>query len=133
MDPNLQQQLNQLVEVALSCAETVRNTFGPGLPKNCYVEALSHEISKQGVEIATGAEVPLIYDGQQLTSTVPLDVVVNGQLMLRVISEAKIEKQVELQTQAGLRVSDLPIALVLNFSAPSIRGDIRRIFNPNHR
>ncbi|MDC1142086.1 GxxExxY protein [Planctomycetota bacterium] len=128
-----QQPLNQLVELALSCAETVRNIFGTGLPKECYMEALILELQKHGAQSDADAEVPLIYDGQQLINKVLLDIVVGGQLLLHVISESKIEKQAETQTQAGLRVSNLPIALILNFSAPSIRGDVRRIFNPNHR
>ncbi|MEE9311579.1 MAG: GxxExxY protein [Planctomycetota bacterium] len=133
MDPALLQQLNQYVEVAMSGAELVRNTFGSGLPKECYLDALAVELKKSGLEVTINAEVPIVYDGQQLASSFPLDIVANSQIYVKVIAQQKIDRTDEARAKAGLRVSNLPMALILNFSESSIRGDIRRIMNPNYQ
>lgn len=133
MDPNLQQHLNQLLEGVLVCAENVRSVFGAGLLADCYLQSLAIELQEFGYEVDLRAEVPLIYKGIELDTKHPIDLVVYGQLMLTVLSANRIEKSDEILTHAGLRVSNLPMALILNFNAPSIRGDIRRIMNPNFR
>ena len=107
----------------IACAHEVLNTLGHGLLEKPYENALVHELRLRRVACIQQPRYPVVYKGERVGEFVP-DLVVFG----RVIVDTKVVDRIS-EREAGqmlnyLRITGLPVALVLNFRNP--RLDCRR-------
>ena len=125
MDPQRQQQLDNIFGVVYAAAEEVRLTFGRGLPVELYTECLAHELSLREVPLQTDISVPVIYKQKQIDEGVLLPIIVDGLVPIAIFSEENLSPFHDRIMHGMLTVSGLPLGIIINFSAPSIRGGMR--------
>ena len=65
--------------------------LGPGLLESVYEEALYYELQKQGLKVERQKDVPILYDGHILKSSLRLDLLVED----RVVVELKSVKELQ--------------------------------------
>ena len=59
----MNQELNSITERIIGCAYTVGNILGHGFLEKVYENALSHELSKNGLEVRRQYPIRVTYDG----------------------------------------------------------------------
>lgn len=133
MDPERQQKLDNIFAVVFAAAEEIRLAFGRGLPVRLYRECLVHELRLREVPLRVNVSVPVIYKEMRIDDGVTLDVIVDGLVPVVAFSEEELTPFHDRVMNALLTVSGLPMGILVNFSATSIRGGMRRIKNPNPR
>ena len=107
----------------------VYNALGPGLLESVYEEALCFELVQRGLKVERQVEVPIIYKGNTLKTTLRLDVLVEGQVIVELKSVEEMKSVFGKQLLTYLRLMDLHLGILVNFNTSSIRDSIQRIVN----
>ncbi|MCB9893831.1 MAG: GxxExxY protein [Planctomycetes bacterium] len=133
MDPQRQQQLNWVFEQVFIAASTVHEALGRGLPAATYRSCLGYELEQMGRKVQSNVAVPILFREHKVDAGVTIDLIVDGLVAVRVHSIENLTNFYDQEMQTVLRVSGLPLGIVVNFSVPSVRGAMHRIMNPQPR
>jgi GxxExxY protein len=110
----------------------VYNTLGPGLFESVYVTALCYEIEKAGLEVKTEVSVPVIYDTIKFDVGFRLDILVENKVIVEVKSVEEIHKVHHKQTLTYLKLTELNLAILVNFNTDDLNKSIFRKINTKH-
>ena len=133
MDPERQQKLNWLYEQLFLAADQVHGALGRNLPAETYHECLAHELELMGRKVQSDVSVPILYRDHKVEKGVVIPMIVDGLVAVSILSIEKMSQFHDQNMQSILRVSGLPLGIVVNFSVPSVRGAMHRIMNPQPR
>jgi len=122
-------ELNDLTEQIIGCAITVHRALGPGLIESAYEVCLAHEMSKEGLNVQTQVALPVIYDNIKLDAGYRLDVLVEQRVVIELKAVERLIPIHEAQLLSYLKLSKLPIGLLINFNVRLLKDGIRRLVN----
>ena len=106
--------------------EVHRNT-GTGLLESVYEHCLRYELQLAGIPFERQAGIPVIYKGLVLDEGFRADVVVDRTVILEIKAVATVLPAHEAQLLTYLRMSRIPIGLLLHFNAPRLVDGLRRL------
>jgi len=115
-----------LTRQIIGAAIEVHRTLGPGLLESAYEACLSHELTGRGVAHERQVALPVQYKGIDIDAAYRLDLVVEGRVVVELKAVAAIEPIHEAQMLTYLRLSRLPVALLINFNTPYLRDGVKR-------
>lgn len=119
--------LNEITEKIIGCAIKVHSALGPGLIESAYEVCLAHEIAKQGLDVQTQVALPVVYDNIKLDAGYRLDLLVERRIVLELKAVERLVPVHEAQLLSYLKLSKLPLGLLINFNVRLLRDGIRRI------
>ena len=122
-------ELNQLTERIIGACIEVHRHLGPGLLEKIYEQCLVDELELQGLRSQQQVAVPIRYKGRELAQGYRLDLVVEGIVIVEVKAVLSLEPVHQAQALTYLRLSGLPVALLVNFHTPLLRSGLRRFLN----
>ena len=120
---------NQLSGEVIGAAIEVHRELGPGLLESIYRESLAMELAARGLTVNRELEVPILYKGRMLMSSLRLDMLVNALIVVEVKSVEHIVSVHEAQLLSYLRLSGKRLGLLINFNSPVLTRSIRRVIN----
>jgi GxxExxY protein len=121
---------NEISKIIVDCAiETHRELGGPGLLEGVYEEALVYELRKNNLIVERQIEVPITYKGMRLAYPLRLDLLVEKKVIVEVKATIEYNKIFESQALTYLRLTDLKLALVINFGEKLVKDGIHRVAN----
>ena len=115
-------------EVIGACVE-VHRSVGPGLLESAYHVCLERELSLRGLDLEREKAVPIRYKGVELDQGYRLDFVVGGRLVLELKAVEHLLPVHEAQIITYLRLTGLPVGLLINFHASTLKAGLRRFRN----
>lgn len=115
----------QVVDGAIS----IHRELGPGLLESAYVAALEIELAERGLRFAREAPIQASYHGKPLGVAYRADLIVESLLLLEVKSVDVLNPVHMAQTLSYLRLGNLKLGLLLNFSVPLMKQGIKRVVN----
>jgi GxxExxY protein len=124
--------VNPLTHTIIGGAMNVHRVFGPGLLENVYPECLAFELRALGLGVELGTIVPLTYRGRRLSSHFVLDMCVEGKVIVEAKSVTRLALVHTSQLLTYLKLTGLPIGLLINFNVPVLKEGIKRVINPNY-
>lgn len=107
----------------------VHTALGMGLLERVYQVALAYELRKQGFLVETEVPVPVIYDGVRLEVGFRLDILVERRIILEMKAVEALHPHHKMQLLNYLKLTKLPLGLLLNFNTPSLKDQITRVVN----
>lgn len=117
-----------LSESIIGCAIRVHRALGPGLLESVYEHCLAYEFRQAGIAFIRQVDVPIVYGDVRLESGYRLDFVVAGQVVVEIKSIAELDKMHHAQLMTYLRLTGLPVGLLINFNVPVLKdGIVRRV------
>ncbi|GAA3984250.1 GxxExxY protein [Hymenobacter antarcticus] len=122
-------ELEALTGRVLSAAFRVHSVMGPGLLESVYEAALTHELRKAGLRVATQVEVPAMFDGIRLDVAFRADMIVETLVILELKSVEALAPVHSKQLLNYLKLSGLRVGLLLNFNTVSLKDQIVRLVN----
>lgn len=105
----------------MQAAFEVYNELCPGFPESAYEEGMNRELTRRGIVLERQKEIEVFFKGE-LIGKFQLDNIANDKVILeyKAVSEiARIHKQ---QALSYLKVTDLELAIVINFSAGRVQA-----------
>ena len=119
-----------LTRTIIGAAIEVHRALGPGLLESAYRGCLKLELKEQGLAVAQERPLPVIYHGQAVGVGYRLDLVVNDRVIVEVKAVERLEPVHTAQLLCYLRLSDLPVGLLLNFNVKwLVDQGLRRVVN----
>ncbi len=109
----------ELTQQIIGCAMKVHRVLGPGFLESVYEKALTHELTKLGLEVECQFELKVVYDGIVVGEFTP-DMLVAGRVMLEIKGVQSLAPAHEVQLVNYLTAIGIEIGLLLNFGSPSL-------------
>lgn len=119
----------KLSEIIIGCAIKIHKELGPGLLESFYQKCLFHELTKQGVKCQTEVMIPLLYDTLNIESGFRANIIVENKIIIEIKSLETLAPVHKAQVLTYLKVSEKPLALLINFGQPYVKDGIHRFAN----
>jgi GxxExxY protein len=116
----------ELSERVIGSAMDVHRQLGPGLLEAVYEECLCFELKQARIDYRRQVPLPVCYKGVQLECGYRMDIVVEHRLVVEIKAIDRFLPIHEAQILTYLRLSGLPIALLLNFNSVVLKDGLRR-------
>jgi GxxExxY protein len=112
----------QIVDSAIR----VHSTVGPGLLESAYEACLAHELRKRGLRVRTQVPMPIIYDGVRIELGYRADLIVDDAIIVELKTAKRLLPIHEAQLLSYLKLSGLPVGLLINFHSVHLKNGIQR-------
>ncbi len=116
-----------LTERVIGLAIEVHRGLGPGLLESAYEECLCYELKTAGIAFARQVPLPVTYKSVKLDCGYRMDLVVEQRLVIEMKTVERLLPIHEAQLLTYLKLSGMPIGLILNFHAAVLRDGIKRL------
>jgi GxxExxY protein len=106
----------------------VHRHLGAGLLESAYEGCVCHELGLRGLSFERQCPMPVVYKGVQLTCGYRLDLVIGGCLLLELKAVDLLQPVHTAQVITYLKLSQLPVGLLVNFNVPVLKQGLRRLW-----
>jgi GxxExxY protein len=104
----------------------VHRQLGPGLLERVYEECLCYELQQADIPFLRQTRLPLRYKAAELNCDFLIDLVVDSSLIVEIKAVEQILPVHEAQLLTYLRLSFIPLGLLMNFNSAVLKDGIRR-------
>jgi GxxExxY protein len=119
--------INRITSTICQSATRIHRTVGPGILEKAYFGCLCYELVSAGLTLETEKELPLLYQGVKIDCAYRADLIVNRNVIVEVKAIESFAPIHSRQLLTYLRIADLPVGLLLNFGAPTMKQGIKRV------
>ncbi|MGL5837350.1 MAG: GxxExxY protein [Sphingorhabdus sp.] len=124
-----QYDIEKIISDVIDCGFAIHNRFGPGLLESAYELLLIQMLMKRGYVVERQKAIALRFDNIVIEEAYRVDLLVAGQLIVELKSVEQLAPVHSKQLLTYLRISELPIGLLLNFGQNLFKDGIRRVIN----
>lgn len=107
----------------------IHQDIGPGLLESVYEAILAKVLTKRGLAVERQKPVCFEYDGMCFDDGFRVDLLVEGQVVVELKSVEKVAPVHSKQLLTYLRLMNLPVGLLINFGAATLKEGLNRIVN----
>jgi GxxExxY protein len=105
----------------------VHRQLGPGLLESAYRACLCWELRHRGLRVEREVALPLVYKGVHVDAGYRLDLIVEGRVLVELKAIERLAPVHTAQVITYLRLTGLPVGLLMNFNAEVLRDGIVRV------
>ena len=121
--------INDVTRGILGAAIEVHRELGPGLLESVYLPCLEFELTARGLPFVFQRAIPIIYKGAPIGASYRIDLIVADCAVVEIKSVTALTAVHEAQALTYLRLTDCPVALLINFNVPRLMDGVRRLIN----
>jgi GxxExxY protein len=114
----------------IGCAIEVHRFLGPGLLESAYESCLVYELGARGCRVERQRGLPVVYRGIRIDCGYRLDLVVDEVVIVEVKAVESLQPIHSAQLLSYLKLSGLPLGLLINFNVGLLKQGIRRLKPP---
>jgi len=103
--------------------------LGPGLLESVYEVVLARALIRRGFQVERQKVVAFEYDGMSFEDGLRLDLLVDGRVIVELKSVEKLSLVHHKQVLTYLRLMKVPVGLLINFGAATLKEGLHRIVN----
>jgi iron complex transport system substrate-binding protein len=115
----------EIVDAALK----LHRALGPGLLESVYEALLAKELERRGLRAARQTPVSFEYDGLSFQDAFRIDLLVESRVIVELKSVERLAPVHAKQLLTYLRLMDLPVGLLINFGAATLKEGLHRVVN----
>ena len=120
---------NGLSRIIIGAAIELHTRIGPGLLESAYENALAFELRQKGLEARQQLSLPFVYKEIRQDIGYRVDLLIANKVIVEIKSTEQLAPVHFSQTLTYLKLSGLKLALLINFNAKILKGNIHRIVN----
>jgi GxxExxY protein len=115
-----------LTETIIGMAIEVHRRTGPGLLESVYAACMCFELERAGIPLLRQVTIPVVYKGFKIPLGFRADILVAETVILEIKAVPAFVPAHEAQLQTYLRMTGIPVGLLLNFHAIRLKDGLRR-------
>ena len=124
---------NEVSYKIIGAAMHVHTEIGPSLVESAYEKCLCRAFANAGLRFRRQVAWPIEYDGVHISPAYRIDFIVEDCVVVEIKCVERVLALHEAQLLSYLKLTGLPLGLLLNFKVPHMRDGItRRINAPAH-
>jgi GxxExxY protein len=113
----------------VDAAFKLHTRLGPGLLESVYEMVLAKELERRGLKVERQKPVSFEFDGLRFEEGFRVDLLVEGIVVVELKSVEKSAPVHGKQVLTYLRLLNLPVGLLINFGAATLKEGLQRIVN----
>jgi iron complex transport system substrate-binding protein len=114
-----------VIDVALR----IHRDLGPGLLESVYETVLAGKLLQMGYSVDRQKPIDIQFEGQHFPAAFRVDLLVDQRLIVEIKCADALNKAHLKQLHTYLRLTKLPVGLLLNFAGATLKEGIRRVVN----
>jgi GxxExxY protein len=115
----------------IGCGIRVHEAFGPGLLESVYKQCVVIELARAGYRVDTKRRMPLVYRGHDIGGQFCPDIVVEDTVIVELKAVDALSRIHKSQLLTYLKLTGLPIGLLMNFDVELLKDGVRRVVRPD--
>lgn len=124
--------LDDITGAIVDSALKIHRNLGPGLLESVYEAVLARDLARRNFRVERQKLVSFNYDGMTFDEGLRVDLLVDGRVVVELKSVEKLAPVHGKQILTYLRLMNLPVGLLINFGAATLREGLRRVVNQLH-
>ena len=120
-------QLDDITGAIVDAALKVHKGLGPGLLESVYEAVLARELERSGLRTERQKSVEFEFDGMHFQDGLKVDLLVEEAVVVELKSVETLSPVHKKQVLTYLRLLDLPVGLLINFGASTLKEGLQRI------
>jgi len=121
--------LDEITGEIVDSAYKLHVGLGPGLLESVYEAVLMRDLQRRGLQVERQKPVSFEYDGLRFNEGLRIDLMVESRVLVEIKSVEKIAQVHSKQLLTYLRLLNLPVGLLINFGAATLKDGLHRIVN----
>ena len=121
--------IDEITRDVIGVAMRIHSDLGPGLLETVYETILAAKLAQLGYRIDRQKPVGIQYEAMRFEAAFRIDILVEDRLILEIKSIETLGKVHAKQLLTYLRLTGLPVGLILNFGEATMKDGIRRLVN----
>ena len=122
-------ETDDLTGVIVDTAFHIHQGLGPGLLESVYEVVLAAALQRRGLKVERQKPIAFTYDGMDFEEGFRLDLLVEGCVVVELKSVERLSPVHSKQILTYLRLMKLPVGLLINFGAATLKEGLHRIVN----
>ena len=122
-------ELERIAKDVVDAAMKLHIALGPGLLESVYTIILQKKLEERGYRVEREVGVPVEYEGVKFEMGFRADLIINGCFIVKLKSVERLAAVHAKQLLTYLKVTGLPLGLLINFGEALLKDGIRRIAN----
>lgn len=120
---------DQITAEIIDAALAVHRRLGPGLLESVYEAILAGSLSRSGLRVGRQTLLAFQVDGIHFREGLRVDLLVEDRIVVELKSVEQLLPVHSKQLLTYLRVLELPVGLLINFGAVTLKSGLRRVVN----
>jgi len=121
--------LDDITGAIVDSAYRLHTGLGPGLLESVYEMVLARDLERQGLAVERQKIVAFDFDGMHFADGLRIDLMVASRVVVEIKSVEKLAPVHPKQLLTYLRLLNLPVGLLINFGAPTLKEGLHRVVN----
>jgi len=122
-------ELDDITGEIVDAAVKIHKGLGPGLLESVYESVLAKSLEKRGLKIERQKPVSFVFDEVWFDEGFRVDLLVDERVVVELKSVEKIAPVHSKQLLTYIRLMKLPVGLLINFGASTLKEGLHRIVN----
>jgi len=122
-------EINKITGAIVDTAFRIHEDVGPGLFESVYELVLADMLMSKGFSVQRQVPVPIRIGGKVYDEGFRADLIVEAQVIVEIKSLEHLARVHKKQLLTYLKLSGLPVGLLINFGGELLKGNIERIAN----
>ena len=122
-------ELDTITGAVIDASVKLHQVLGPGLLEHVYETILARDLTRKGFSVERQKIVRFEYDGMQFDEGLRLDLLVEDAVIVELKSVEKVVPVHKKQVLTYLRLMNVPVGLLVNFGASTLKEGLHRIVN----
>ncbi|HUF49918.1 MAG TPA: GxxExxY protein [Longimicrobiales bacterium] len=124
--------VDRVAASVVDSALRIHRGVGPGLLESVYEALLARELERRGHHVERQKLVVFEFDGVVFEEGLRIDLLVDRLVVVELKSVERMLNVHYKQLLTYLRLMKLPVGLLINFGAPTLKEGLRRVVNNHH-
>ena len=121
--------LDDITGAVVDAAVKIHIDLGPGLLESVYEAVLARALERRGLRVERQKAIRFEYDGIVFEEGFRTDLLVDERVIVELKSVEKLAPVHSKQLLTYLRLMNLPVGLLINFGAATLKEGLHRIVN----
>jgi iron complex transport system substrate-binding protein len=122
-------ELDEITGAIIDAAMKIHIELGPGLLESVYEVVLARALERRGFKVERQKPIRFEYDGMVFDDGFRVDLLIEGRVVVELKSVEKLAPVHSKQLLTYLRLMHLPVGLLINFGAATLKEGLQRIVN----
>jgi len=121
--------LDEITGIVVDACVKLHKSVGPGLLESIYEVILTRDLERRGLRVERQIPISFEYDGLRFEDALRADILVESLVVVELKSVERLLPVHPKQVLTYLRLLKLPVGLLVNFGAPTMKEGLHRIVN----
>ena len=122
-------ELDEITGAVIDAAMKLHIALGPGLLESVYEAVLARDLERRGFRVERQKGIRIEYDGLFFEEGFRADLLVDSRVIVELKSVETLTPVHSKQLLTYLRLMHLPVGLLINFGAATLKEGLHRIVN----